>query len=262
MKAASRTADCREHADRATRRPAPVLALRDAQHEDAEARRDEHGAEDVEARLAVVAALGEEDRSDDQGADPHGDVDEEDPFPRQEVDQNTAEQNAGSGTHTAHRAPRPEGDVALTSLAEHRRQDREGRGRDRGCAETLQRAGRDQRSLAPREPAQERADREDDQPAQEDAPSSEQVGEATTEQQEAAEDERVGRDHPLQVLLGESEVDLDRREGHVHDCDIENDHELHHAQERQCEPLVLVRLCHRLVLFVRRRSMLTSNVLL
>ena len=198
----------------------------------------------------------------DQGGDPDGDVDEEDPLPRQEVDQNAAEQNAGSGADAADRAPGAEGDVALTSLAEHRRQDREGGGRDRGCAETLERAGRDQRSLAPREPAQERADREDDQPAQEDPPSSEQVGEATTEQQEAAEDERVGRDHPLQVLLGESEVDLDRREGHVHDAISRMTMNCTMHRSASASHLCLFACVIVLSFSFRRRSMLTSNVLL
>ena len=59
----------------------------------------------------------------------------------------------------------------------------------------------------PGEPAQERAEREDDEAEHEDAPAPEQVGSAAAEQQEAAEDERVGADHPLQVFLREAEVD-------------------------------------------------------
>ena len=71
------------------------------------------------------------------------------------------------------------------------------------------------------------------------AAAAEQVGRAPAEEQEAAEDERVGADHPLQVRLREAEVVLDRREGHVHDRDVEHDHELHDAEERQCEPFAI-----------------------
>ena len=41
----------------------------------------------------------------------------------------------------------------------------------------------------------------------------EQVGRAPAEEEEAAEGERVGADHPLQVLLREAEVALDRCRG-------------------------------------------------
>ena len=42
-------------------------------------------------------------------------------------------------------------------------------------------------------------------PVDEDAASAEKVGEPAAEQQEAAEDDRVGADHPLQARLGEAE---------------------------------------------------------
>ncbi len=54
-----------------------------------------------------------------------------------------------------------------------------------------------------------------------------EVGRAAAEEEEAAEDQRVGADHPLEVLLREPEVELDRRQRDVHDRDVEHDHELH-----------------------------------
>ena len=179
-------------------------------------------------------------RRGDQRDDADGDVDEEDPRPRQQVDEDAAEEDAGSGADAADRTPGAECDVALAALAEHRRQDREGGRRDRRCAESLQSPGRDQRGLTPRQPAEQRAEGEDDEADHEDAPPPAQVGEPASEEQEAAEHERVRRDHPLQVLLREPEVDLDRRQRDVHDRDIENDHELHHAQQEQCDPLASV----------------------
>ena len=38
-------------------------------------------------------------------------------------------------------------------------------------------------------------------------------------------------------VLGEPEVDLDRRQRDVHDRDVEDDHELDCAQERESQPL-------------------------
>ena len=104
--------------------------------------------------------------------------------------------------------------------------------------------------LAPGEAAEERADREDDEPDHEDPPPAEQVGEPAAEEQEASEDERVGGDHPLQVLLREVEVGLDRGQRDVHDRDVEHDHELHHAEQQQPDPLAPVGLTHRLHPFV------------
>ena len=57
-------------------------------------------------------------------------------------------------------------------------------------------------------PASSERDREHDEADDEDPSAAEQVGGAAAEQQEPAEDERVGADHPLQVLLREAEVDL------------------------------------------------------
>ena len=240
MKAEQEHGSGDEDADRPPGRPAPVVALGDAEHEDAEPGGDEQGAEDVEARLALVAALGEKHRRHDQRDDPDRDVDVEDPRPRQEVDEDAAEQDAGCGADAADRTPRAEGDVALTALAEHGGQDREGGRGDRGRTEALECAGGDERALTPGEAAQQRPDREDDEPDHEDAPATEQVGEAAAEQQEATEDEGVGRDDPLQVLLRESEVGLDRGQRNVDDRDVQHHHELHHAEQQQGDPLAPV----------------------
>ena len=83
-------------------------------------------------------------------------------------------------------------------------------------------------------PGDERGGGEEDDADEEEPAPAEEVSRTPTQQQEAAEEERVGADHPLQVLLGEAQVGLNRGQGHVHDRDVEHDHELH--QEEQCEP--------------------------
>ena len=60
--------------------------------------------------------------------------------------------------------------------------------------------------------------------------------------EEAAEDERVGAEHPLQVVLREPEILLDRRERDVHDRDVEDHHELDDAQQRQRKPFSFGRM--------------------
>ena len=59
------------------------------------------------------------------------------------------------------------------------------------------------------EPAGQRGAGEHDQAGHEEAAAADQVSRAAAEEQEAAEGQAVGGDHPLQVGLGE--VELDRR---------------------------------------------------
>ena len=233
-----------EDADGLARAPAPAVALRDAENEERETRRDENRTRNVEALAVLVQALREQDRREDQRRDADRDVHEEDPLPRQEVDEDAAEEDACRRTDAADGAPGTERDVALATLREHRDEDRQrGRG-EGGRAETLQRAERDQRRLTPREPAEQRAEREDQRSGHEDAPPAEEVGGASAQEEEPSEDERVGADHPLQVLLGEPEIELYRRQRDVDDRDVEDGHELHREDERECEPFLAVRADH------------------
>ena len=64
----------------------------------------------------------------------------------------------------------------------------------------------------------------------------EQVGHPAAEQQEAAEHERVGGDHPLEARLGEVQVGLDRRQRDVHDRDVQDDHELRGDEDGESDP--------------------------
>ena len=81
-------------------------------------------------------------------------------------------------------------------------------------------------------------------PDHEDAPAAEEVRGASSEEEESSEDERVRADDPLQVLLREPEIELDRRQRDVDDRDVEDGHELHREDERECEPLLPVRTDH------------------
>ena len=183
-----------------------------------------------------VLALAEQDRREREGRDADRDVHEEDPLPREQVGEDPAREDACCGAEAADRTPRAERDVALAPLGERGRQDREGSRRDGRRAQSLERAGDDQRRVVPGEPAEQRADREDDDPDHEHDAPPDDVRQAATEQEEAAEHERVGADDPLQVVLREPEIRLDRRERDVDDRDVEDDDELRDAEKRQRKP--------------------------
>jgi hypothetical protein len=141
--------------------------------------------------------------------------------------------------HPADRAPHAEGGVALLALLERGRDDRQrGGGQQRG-AEPLHAAGDDQPDLALRQATGQRRGREQDQAADEQAPATEEVGQAPTEQQEAAEGQGVGVDHPRQVVLREVEVLADRRQRDVDDRRVQHDDELRGREQREREPLVV-----------------------
>ena len=217
------------------------------------AARDRDRAGEVEGAVSELrAALPQQQGADRDERDANRDVDEEDPRPGERARQEAAEQHAGRGAAAGDRAPDAERDVALAALGEGRRQDRERGGREQRAAEALGRAEGDQRRLATRRSRRQGADREEGDARDEEPAPAEQVGQAAAEQQEAAEHDRVGGDHPLQALLAEVEVGLDRRQCDVHDRDVEHHHELGCHQRRQCEPAAVFRLARHgnLPLFV------------
>jgi hypothetical protein len=94
----------------------------------------------------------------------------------------------------------------------------------------------DEHALASGETVEQRRAGEDSEPDQEQPLQAEEVAEAAAQQEEAAEDEGVGVDDPLQAAVGEVKVVLDRRQGDVHDRRVENDHEVCQADEDEDDP--------------------------
>ena len=104
----------------------------------------------------------------------------------------------------------------------------------------LQRPCANQELVARCQTAEERPDREDHQAARKHAPAADDVRKPPAEQHEATKDERVGAHDPLQVLLREAQVKLDRRQRNIHDRDVEHDHELGRHDHRQRDPATTV----------------------
>jgi hypothetical protein len=67
------------------------------------------------------------------------------------------------------------------------------------------------------------------------------VGDPTAQQQQRAEGQCVGRDHPLSVGVADVEVCLGRRQRDVHDRGVEDDHQLGRRQDDQRPPSARVR---------------------
>jgi hypothetical protein len=129
-----------------------------------------------------------------------------------------------------------EGLVALAALGERRGDDRQSGRRDDRGTQTLQGARGDQLGVVRRQAAEQRGQREQAQAEDEDPAAAEQVGGAPAQQQEAAEHQRVRVHHPLEVLLREVQLGLNRRQRDVHDRRVEHDHELRGAQQDQRDP--------------------------
>ena len=169
---------------------------------------------------------------------PDRDVHEEDPRPRERLDEDAAEQQSDSRAADRDRGPDAHRFRALGALGEGRRDDGERRGRDQRATEPLHAAEDDEELRARREPVEEGGDGEDHDADEEHALAAEEVARAASEQQEPAEDERVRVHDPLEVGVRHVEVGLDRRQRDVHDRGVEDHHELRHAHEREHEPRV------------------------
>jgi hypothetical protein len=109
----------------------------------------------------------------------------------------------------------------------------------------LQRTGADQQAEALRGAAERGCTGEAEQAGDEGPFAPEQVGDPAAEQQQAAERERVRRDDPLAVVVGEAEVGLRRRERDVDDRHVEDDQQLGDADDPEDQPpAVVMRIGH------------------
>ena len=195
----------------------------------------EEGAEDIEVLQpagAYALAL-EQDEGPDQGDRAEGDVDEQHPAPARSLRQQAAEEDAGGAADPRDGRPHAEGGVAVTRAAEGARQCGEGGWRHHGRPDALGKAGGDEQRAGVGETAEQRRTRENDQAGDQNAAAAEQVGHAAAEEQETAVGEDVAVDHPLQALLTEAEIALDRRQGDVEDRGVEDVHELDDAEQQQ-----------------------------
>ena len=185
-------------------------------------------------------ALAQEPRCGREHDRADGQVDEEDPRPAQVRGQNAADQHADRPADPGGSAPHAERDVALAPFAKRGDDDRQRRRHEQRPAEPLQGPRNDQRPLRPGEPREQRAEREHGHAGNEEPPPPEQVGKPAAQEQRSAEQDRVGGNDPLQALLGEVQVVLDRRQRDEHDRNVEDDYELRRYRDGEYQPALLL----------------------
>ena len=247
------TAGCEEDqaAEYHRRQPAGEVDLGDGQHQGGHRGRDQQRPAGVKPlRACWSARVSQQPRGHRDGRDSDRDVHQEHRAPAGELHQDAAENLASHETDRGGRAVHAERPVAQVALGEAGGDQRQGRRRDQGGARALQDAGGDEQDRVVREAAGQRGRGEDQQADDEHPAAAQQVGGSPAEHQQAAERDRVAGDDPLHGGGGEPELALDRRQGHVHDAEIQHDHERGHQNERQPEDLSPV-LLHDLPLSLR-----------
>ena len=215
--------------------PAVRLAFAQGENEQERPRRHEQRTRHVDALAATRPrrlSTHEEQRAEDRERR-HDHVDAKRPTPRVVGREIPADQRSERDGCARGGAPHPECGRPLAPV-EGRREDAE-RGRhhqrradafDHGFAE-------DQRRHRCRHRREQRTDAEHSGADDEHAPRAEEVAEATPDDQQARERQRVSGDHPLQARQSRVEVPQDRRDRNVEDRRVER-HDQHRA-DHDCE---------------------------
>jgi hypothetical protein len=173
-------------------------------------------------------------------------VDEQHPAPRQPRGEHPAGEQADGPAGPGHRREHPEGPVALAALGEvGGDQGQRGRGGD-GAADPLECPGRQQPAGGGGQAPDERGEGEQQDAGDEHPAAAQDVAGAATEQQQPAEGQGVGVQHPGQVGGGEAEGLLDLGQGDIHDGHVQYHHELGRRDDRQRHGGVVAPPCRRL----------------
>ena len=212
----------RERGDDRRARPAVAVSV-DEPPDDPEqpsARQCEAG--DVE-RLVRPGALAEKRREREQD-DPDGDVQPEDPLPRDPVDDGAADERTHGDGKTCDPGPRTERETALLTRDSSAEDGQRQRRHDRR-AESLDRASRDQPLGGRRHRCCCRSRGEDADADHEHALAPEAIAERRSREHEHGERQRVGVDRPLELLDGRAEVYANDGKRRRDDEVVEHDHE-------------------------------------
>ena len=204
----------------------------------------EHQRADEQPRAEHVRTLREADahvtidepHGQERGGDADRQVDEEDPVPVDRLGDHAAEEQPDRRSRGGDEAVDADRLRALARLREHRDDHPQDHGRGQRAADALDEARAHQNRLALGEPAERRGCDEDRQADHEDAPPADEIAQPAREEEEAAEGDQVGVDHPREARLAEPEVALDRRQGDVDDRLVEDDHQEADAEHDERDP--------------------------
>ena len=234
----TRAGECPERLGRA---PAPTGALHQGKDHQDESGSQCDGAWKVESPVLVLSkGVCEEEEAREHDDSANRDIHVEDPLPAELLGEDAAEQDTECAARTGDRPPNTQGRVPLPTLNERHGQDGKGSGRQKRGPQPLYGTGSHQPAARCRQSTEERGRGEDDHARHEDPAPSQLVGHPPAEHEKTTEEKCVGIQHPQQVLFGEMQAALNRRQRDVHDRDIENYHELGHTDDRQGEPFARV----------------------
>ena len=179
-----------------------------------------------------AAALAQPDRGQGGHRQPDGHVDPEDPLPGQALHHGAAQDRAGRDAEAGQGAPDADGRAALLGregVADQRQGERQQQGR----AAALDGAGGDQHPGAGRQGGEGRPGHEDQQAGHVHAAAAEPVAERGAGEHQAAEDQVVGVDGPLQVGQAGPQVGPHGGQRGRDDHDVEGGHERPHPGQRE-----------------------------
>jgi hypothetical protein len=215
-----------QQTQRLAREPAGFVAVDDAVHRQHQRGGDGDGAPHIELGAAgLPLAAGQQHHAQRKHRGAYGQVDQEDPVPVQRIGQHAAQQHADAAATGADKAVDTHGLGALGRLGEKIHDERERNRRHHRAAQALHGARHDQQHLRIGQAAGQRGHRKEREPRQEEPAVAIQIAQPPAQQQEAAEGQHVGVDHPDQRGLGKGQVGADGRQGHVHDGGVEHDHQ-------------------------------------
>ena len=159
------------------------------------------------------------------------------PPPGQVLGQRAAQQQAHRAAGPGDRPVDGERPAAVLLRGERGGQQGQRRGHQQRRERALAGPRDDQHGEVDRGAADRRHAREPDQPGQERDLAAQQVGQPAAEQQQAAERQAVGGDHPLPVHGREVQRPLRRRQRDVHHRQVQYHHQLRQADHAQDQPL-------------------------
>jgi hypothetical protein len=196
--------------------------------------RDQHRADDIEpATRSWKRSHRPQQSHQEQRTD--GDVDVEHPRPAGAGGQDAAEKHPDGGARTAQRRPHAER-AGQFGPGERAGDHRQGRGRHGRCPHPLQRP-REQQHLRPRcEPRQQRGRDEQREPGQHHTAWAEDVCRLAAQQHQPAEHQRIDARHPRQPGSVDAEIGTHVGQRDRHHGDVDDEHQLSDAEERQGAP--------------------------
>ena len=228
----------RQQGDGGAAAPTEVVAPHEREHEQEQAHGEGDEAHPVDLARPQVLRLGDlgEGDEDRDGADGH--VHEEDPAPADAARDGAADQRPDGDGAADHRPVDAEGGPAVAPR-ERRGDQRQRGGEHDGAADALDGAGQVEHEGRGGEAADQRGQREDDQTDGEDLPPPVDVARHPGGQQEGGQRQRIGVHDPLQVREARVQRLLNVRQRHVHDRDVEKEHEGRRADGDQGPPFAV-----------------------